>query len=313
MALPPGSATAVTAGWDNSCALMVGGTMDCWGFNNHGQLGDGTTTNRSSPTPVPGLSNVTAITAGGYHTCALLADTTVRCWGEGDFDELGDGTGTDQSTPVAVAGLTGAVSVSAGRNTTCARTSTGEVLLCWGNNDFGQLGDGTTASRPTPVVIGSSYASVAAGGDHTCEITTGGDVDCQGDNSLGQLGFASPEGSPPSSDSPTQVDGGFEQDEVIAGDQFSCSQAADEIRCWGDNTYGQLGRYFTGGTFPEPGGIFGVSAAFDSLSGIYRHACAVTSGQVMCWGANDFGQLGDGTFADNGAPQVVRFAPLVSS
>jgi alpha-tubulin suppressor-like RCC1 family protein len=273
-------------------------------------VGDGTLINRSTPTPVPGLSNVTAITAGGYHTCALLADTTVRCWGEGDFDELGDGTGSDHATPVAVTGLTGAQSVSAGRNTTCAKLTTGTVQ-CWGNNDFGQLGDGTTASRPTPVAIGGLYDSVSAGGDHTCEIAAGGSVDCQGDNSLGQLGF--PTSTSSSSLTPTQVDGAFEQDMVIAGDQFSCSQSADEVRCWGDNTYGQLGQYFTGGSNSEASGIFGVSAATDSLSGIYRHACAVTSGQVMCWGANDFGQLGDGVFADSGAPRVVSFVPLVSS
>ncbi|MEZ5382018.1 MAG: hypothetical protein R2754_09525 [Microthrixaceae bacterium] len=94
--------TAITAENKRSCALKADGTAACWGWNILGQLGDGTTTDRSTPTLVDGLTNVTAITAGGVHSCALKQDGTAACWGSNSSGQLGDGTTTKSLTPTPV-------------------------------------------------------------------------------------------------------------------------------------------------------------------------------------------------------------------
>jgi alpha-tubulin suppressor-like RCC1 family protein len=140
----------------HACALMLTGEARCWGDNFNGQLGDGTTTNRHTPTKVKGLSSgVSALLAGGWHTCALWETGAVKCWGRNLNGELGDGTTTDRHTPVSPSGLRSGVSaIYPGYYHTCALMQAGGVK-CWGKNEYGQLGDGTTTDRHTPVdVIG---------------------------------------------------------------------------------------------------------------------------------------------------------------
>ena len=166
------NAIAVGAGAFDTCAVLAGGTVECWGNNNAGQLGDGTSTGPEgvgtcqdeacSPTPVPvtAITNATAVTIGGEttssplfpgstHACALLSGGSVECWGANELGQLGDGTfvGPEvcaqscSSTPVPVSGITNASAVSAGEDHTCALLSGGGVR-CWGSNFFGQVGDG---------------------------------------------------------------------------------------------------------------------------------------------------------------------------
>jgi alpha-tubulin suppressor-like RCC1 family protein len=186
---------AISARGLHTCAVTTAGGLKCWGYNGYGELGDdGTTMNRATPVDVVGLTTgVAAISAGTNHTCALTTAGGFKCWGNNDHGQLGDGTTRDiaSTTPVDVVGLaTGVARIDAGRQHTCALTTAGGAK-CWGNNESGELGDGTWTQRLTPVdVVGltTGVAAIAAGGDHTCALTTAGAVKCWGSNLYAQLG-----------------------------------------------------------------------------------------------------------------------------
>jgi len=197
---------SVSAGTAHTCAAFADGHVSCWGSNGRGQLGSGALAEDSNlPRVVPGLATAAEITTGRVHTCARLDDGTVSCWGANGRGQLGNGGAGMQSVvpvPVPMLGATQIVASPAGSHV-CAITSTG--ASCWGANDAGQIGDGTTAdaNMPTPMLdVMAAPAEIGAGGGsgtaqgYTCLLDTAGAVQCIGEGGLGQLGtgdFASSE------------------------------------------------------------------------------------------------------------------------
>ncbi len=274
----------VSAGLRHTCALTANGGVKCWGDNSKGQLGDESTTSSSSPVDVAGLaSGVRAVSAGVFHTCALMNDNTVQCWGDNAYGQLGDGSTTASSHPVSVTGLSGVREIDTHlAYHACALTDAG-VIKCWGANRFGQLGDGATENRKSPVdVTGlpAAVQAVATGANHACALTAEGDVMCWGSNYFGQ-GGKNPGWAP------VQVQGLETGVQSIDIDwDHACAIVAGGVKCWGNNGAGQLGDG-TRTSRSKPTDVTGLTAGVSSISIGLRFTCALTdAGEVKCWGMN---------------------------
>lgn len=231
--------SSITVGGRHTCALS-GGTAYCWGEDAFGQLGDSRTINSTTPIPVVGVNTFAQVSAGYRHTCGITQAGVAHCWGDNRQGQLGRGFfGDFAESPVGVAGGLTFAAISAGDSShTCGITSS-DAAYCWGENRFGQLGNGSTgwSASPVPVAGGLAFAEISAGREFTCGRTKGGTAYCWGRNDSGQLG----NGSTANSLTPVPVVGGTFQS-VSAGRRHACGVASDgNTYCWGSNVFGALG------------------------------------------------------------------------
>ncbi|HVS14811.1 MAG TPA: GH25 family lysozyme [Thermoanaerobaculia bacterium] len=240
---------SLTAGWVHTCGLTHEGGVACWGDNALGQLGrEGTAAVDAAP--VAGLADVSALSAGGLHTCAVDGAGAIACWGDGTSGQLGAGSTDDAFAPVAVQGLgAAATAVAAGAYHTCALLADGSVS-CWGDNRFGQVGDGTRERRmvATPVSgLAGPARTVAAGSSFSCALLEDGTVQCWGSDELGELGSgrpSAPAGEQNASPAAGSAVAGLPGPAVLlaAAGTHACARLQDGgTSCWGGNDSGQLG------------------------------------------------------------------------
>ncbi len=291
----------IAAGGAHTLALKSDGTVWTWGINIHGESGDGTTTQRTTPVQVTGLNDVTAIAGGYYHTVALKSDGTVWAWGKNDYGQLGDGTYTNKTTPVQLSSLSDVTAIAGGYYHTVVLKSDGTVWA-WGWNLAGQLGDGTTMDRTTPVkVYGLSGVTAIAGGYlHSVALKSVGTVWAWGHNNEGELG----DGTSYERHSPVQVSGMSGVTAIAGGNDVAFALKSDgTVWAWGRNYYGQLGDgTYTNKTTPvQLSSLSGVTAI---ACGYYHTVALKSDGTVWAWGKNDYGQLGDGTTSNKNSTPV---------
>ena len=234
---------ATSAGGNHTAAIKTDGTLWTWGVNSNGQLGNGTTSNRSSPGTVAGGGTTwCVVSAGNAHTAAVKTDGTLWTWGRNGYGQLGDGTTTDRSSPGTVAGGGSSWCAIAGGFNHRAAIKTDGTLWTWGCNGSGRLGDGTITNRSSPGTVaggGTSWCSVAAAGSHTAAVKTDGTLWTLGGNGNGQLG----DGTTSNRSSPGTVAGGGTTWCVVAGGYFYTAAVKTDgtLWTWGYNASGQLG------------------------------------------------------------------------
>ena len=297
----------ITAGFSHTCVLLGDRSVRCWGGNGMGQVGDGSGEDRLTPVEVDLGWGVWAldVRAGDSHTCALVGSGTLKCWGSNQSGQLGDSGHGEHLDPVGVewGGEGDAAGIALGKDYTCGVGSDG-ILFCWGGNGYGQLGDGSTRSRPTPEWVdlgeGRKILSVFGGESHLCAWLSDHSPVCWGSNSRGQLG-----GDVVGVESGPVAGVGFL--EVVTGNVHSCALGeAGSVRCWGGNNFGQLGdgtgvdRHApVAVTLPSGRSAKKIAAGCDHTCGI------LDDDSLACWGKNIFGQLGDGGFGDQPVPRMV--------
>ena len=307
-----GQVKALGLGGDHSCAVIINGSVACWGNNSVGQLGRGYT-NAYDDTPwyvQPFGQNrkAVAIDAGANTTCVLLDDGAVSCWGAGDYGQLGNNNTANANAPQDVASFPGnedAVSVAVGWRHGCALLSD-ENISCWGDNIVGQLGDNSTTNSTTPVLVQSlsgtaKPVALTLNNVHTCALLDDGNAACWGFGYVGQLGVGGAEAS-----TPVAVDVVSSSiSDVASGGWHTCAALNNgSVACWGDNGDNQVGSSHpvadAHATYIQG---YGINRNASLVRTGVTHSCAIdTSGDVQCWGRGAEGQLGNGGTSKSRVP-----------
>ncbi|MGZ4487211.1 MAG: RCC1 domain-containing protein [Nocardioides sp.] len=295
--------SSVSAGGQSSCETRSDGTAWCWGRNNFGQLGNGSTGYQTHPVQAGPATDWKQVSTSGASTCGTKADGTLWCWGLDNWGQLGVGRGQPRLTAVQVGSSADWASVSTSWFHTCGVRTNG-TLWCWGQNAHGELGDGTTTvnGHPTRVGTGKDWSTVTAGGFHTCATRRDGTAWCWGQNVFGQLGNA--DQGPRLV--PVQV--GTETDwlQLSAGWAHTCGVTTDgRASCWGLNNKGQLGDG-SRGVRRVPGPVAGDHIWTAVTTGDATTCGLDNTGSAYCWGSNRYRQVGDGSTQGRSEPALVR-------
>jgi len=314
----------VTVGQVTACALMESGNIYCWGSGYYGKMGDGEPWNddyvntEMRQVLLPEGQGGQTVSISGGHICTILDNGDVYCWGRGNQGQLGYGGTSNRNIPTKVnlPGQRSAIAISTGTFMTCAITTDG-MGYCWGENDEGQLGNGTTNSRwatPAEVLFPSGYTpvSISAGDDFACALMDNRKVMCWGENNDGRLG----QGPLATDDETTPVWVSMENSETAhfldIGTKSACMILDSwETKCWGTNEEGQIGQGDTDiAYYSTPTEVNG-SYDFVALSINSDTICAITSNaEGYCWGDNEAGQTGSGSIdTDEPTPGEILFTP----
>jgi alpha-tubulin suppressor-like RCC1 family protein len=305
---PAGAAVAAPSAWlqaspgqAHTCGLGTDSLAWCWGWGELGQLGTGASViTEPSPVAVQGTRRWRDIQSGDAHTCGLTRARRVFCWGDNHLGQLGDGTtSNNQVNPTAVATSLAFVQISAGSAHTCGVTAAG-AAYCWGDNPYGQLGDGSRTRRLAPVKVTGNlvFRHVRAGWDHTCGVTTADVAYCWGRNKVGQVG----DGTVLTRGRPTRVAGGLKFRLIRTGQRHTCALTpSGNAYCWGLNDLGQAGDGTSLNERHSPVAVVN-GANFESLALGSAFSCGVReNASAWCWGFNANG-LGDGTSTFSDTP-----------
>jgi alpha-tubulin suppressor-like RCC1 family protein len=304
--LTTGSFSSVSAGSNATCGMSTAGAGYCWGNNSLGQLGNGSTSNSTTPFKIVGGLTFSTVGTGSLqnYACGLATGGAAYCWGYNDYGQLGRGNLTNSTSPVAVSGNLTFTALTVGGGGQACGLVAGGAAWCWGWNGSGQLGSPAGAFSSTPVAVsgGLSFSAISAGQNGTtCGIAVGGAAYCWGNNVDGELG----NGSTTNATTPVAVSGGLTFKSISAGFASTCGLTpGGAAYCWGDNTWGELGNGST--TNSKTPVAVGGGLTFSAISVGDAFACGVTTaGAAYCWGFNGLGQLGVGTTKNSSTPVPV--------
>jgi alpha-tubulin suppressor-like RCC1 family protein len=303
------NAEQVTAGAQHSCALLADGSVECWGENGRGQLGEGSTTDFTRPVAAEDLPEAAiGLCAGAQHSCALGESGAVYCWGDNTTGQLGNGdTSLSKSnTPVAVEDIGNFVSIACGENTTCGATSGGKAY-CWGLGfAMGPYGTMENSYVPAPINEGNGEAitgvkTVAVGYSHACALLNNGAVRCWGSSSYNELG-----GAGDGTGGPVQVDSVDTAIDIALGYTHSCAVLTDgSVRCWGNVAQAGVPSSEQGNPAPWEPDVEGARLISASGAQGYHTCVLLEDDNIECWGTGTNGQLGRGSNSTQTTPGPV--------
>jgi alpha-tubulin suppressor-like RCC1 family protein len=297
-----GAVSSVATGIYHTCALLVSGSIQCWGYNNYGELGNNSTINSSIPVTVSGITSATAIAVGNYHSCALLSNGSIQCWGWNNFGVLGNNSTLSSSLPVTVSGITTATAIALGDNHSCALLSSGSIQ-CWGVNGSGQLGNNSNIMSKVPVTVSgiTSATAIASNYQVSCALLSDGSIQCWGND----YNINSP--------IPVTISGITTATAIAVGNMHSCALLSDgTIQCWGVDANGELGS-ISSLRSKTPVAVLNINTAIGISVGMYHSCALLANGTTQCWGSNNsISALGRGTDISYGATPVAVIGTTVN-